>query len=85
MRQRRTISSNMSYTFCNVLPLKVAIFVSMIYIIYTSILHGYLLPYFIIYWLRQSENARSARLLLFDDDKVKMARKPGKKHDENQL
>ena len=37
---------SMSDTFCNVLPLKV---VSMIHIIYTSILCGYLLPYFIIY------------------------------------
>merc|ERR1719452_88941 len=45
----RTISSDMSETFCNVLPLKVALFVSMIHIIYTSTLCGYLLPYFIIY------------------------------------
>ena len=49
MGQRRTISSDMSDTFCNVLVLKVALFVSMIHIIYTSILCGYLLPYFIIY------------------------------------
>ena len=39
----------MSDTFYNVLILKVALFLSMIYIIYTSILCGYLLPYFIIY------------------------------------
>ena len=49
MGQRRTISSDMSDTFCNVLPLKVTLFVSMIHIIYTSILCEYLLPYFIIY------------------------------------
>ena len=39
----------MSDTFCNVLILNVVLFVSMIHIIYTSILCGYLLPYFIIY------------------------------------
>ena len=49
MGQRRTISSDMSDTFCNVLLLKVALFLSMIHIIYTSILCGYLLPNFIIY------------------------------------
>ena len=45
----------MSDTFCNVLILKVALFVSMIHIIYISILCGYLLPYFIIY---DTENGR---------------------------
>ena len=49
MGQRRAISSDMSETFCDVLPLNVALFVSMIHIIYTSILYGYLLAYFIIY------------------------------------
>ena len=49
MGQHRTVSSDMSDTFCNVLPLKVALLVSMIHIIYTLILCGYLLPYFIIY------------------------------------
>ena len=42
-------SSDMSDTFCNVCPLEVALFVSMIHIIYTSILCVHLLPYFIIY------------------------------------
>ena len=36
-------------TFLNVLVLKVALFVSIVHIIYTSIVCGYLLSYFIIY------------------------------------